>query len=268
MTALAKFDPWGPISTILYEIGDSDFVENTIGNTGIDVAWRTLTREESYSHSTRIRAMRRDISRAYAELSEQHRGQFAQIVLKPILERHNAELLLPKLIDRLADIGWTVSERGVLETQDALISEQFFPPNSEHDAYIAIRDILAQAAAEIVIVDAYLGASLLQTLKSLTPRSSLVVRFLTSERHLKPDFRLEAATFQKQVPHIKLEVRTTPDFHDRFIEVDGIAVYHVGASIKDAGGRAFMISRLEDPPNLESAQRSISQAWQSGKIVL
>jgi hypothetical protein len=36
-------------------------------------------------------------------------------------------------------------------------------------------------------------------------------------------------------------------FHDRFIILDGKTVYHIGASVKDAGKKCFGISLLEEP---------------------
>lgn len=35
-------------------------------------------------------------------------------------------------------------------------------------------------------------------------------------------------------------------FHDRFMIIDGIHAYHIGASIKDAGKKCFDISLIED----------------------
>lgn len=262
-TVASTFDPWGPVSSVLYEINDSDFVQNAIANTGIDINWCPFSKADAYSHSTRIRALRRDISAAYAKLDQDQRGLFAQIVVKSMLQRPDGEGVRAKLIDRLADIGWTISQSGLLTTQDVLISEQFFPANSEYDAYVAIRDVFATAGSEIVIVDAYIGSSLLVTLKSLT-LPNVSVKVLTAAKNLKPDFLLELTAFKKQVSHIALEIRTTGDFHDRFIAIDDAAFYHVGASIKDAGSRAFMISRIEDQPNVENVRQAIAQAWTAG----
>lgn len=39
--------------------------------------------------------------------------------------------------------------------------------------------------------------------------------------------------FKAQYP--KLSVKATTDFHDRFLIIDKTEVYHIGASIKDAG---------------------------------
>jgi hypothetical protein len=156
-----RFDPWGPISTVLYETNDSDFVLNAVSNTGIDIEWHPLTKDETYSNSTRIRAFRQDISKAYQNLNQDGKGQFAQIIVKAILGRPNSATLCSKISDLLRDIGWTLSESGILKTDDALVSEQFFPPNSEYDAYITIREILSNATAKILIVDTYVSSSLL-----------------------------------------------------------------------------------------------------------
>lgn len=50
--------------------------------------------------------------------------------------------------------------------------------------------------------------------------------------------------FNAQYP--KLSVKTTTDFHDRFLIIDKVEVYHIGASIKDAGKKSFGIIKIED----------------------
>ena len=54
----------------------------------------------------------------------------------------------------------------------------------------------------------------------------------------------DIATFNAQYP--KLTVRHTTSFHDRFLVLDGSEGYLVGASLKDAGKKSFMIARIED----------------------
>lgn len=50
--------------------------------------------------------------------------------------------------------------------------------------------------------------------------------------------------FNAQYP--KLSVKTNMDFHDRFLIIDKTKVYHIGASIKDAGKKSFGITKIED----------------------
>ena len=54
----------------------------------------------------------------------------------------------------------------------------------------------------------------------------------------------DAENYNTQYP--KLTVKKTQVFHDRFIMLDGKTVYHIGASIKDAGKKCFGISLIND----------------------
>ena len=257
------FDPWGPISVSLYEINDADFVEDAVSETGLIAHWKPLGATDSYSHRTRIRARKPEVSAAYLATPEEHRGPFVQRLLRAMFARADGDAIKAKLEDRLDNIGWGVKEDGLLVTQDALISETFFPPNSNYDAYVSIRDVLGAARSDLTIVDGYLGSTLLATLRAVTG-GPLQVRFLTVEKNLRPDFKVEFAAFAKQLPHVTVEVRTKADFHDRFIVVDGKRYFHVGASIKDAGSKAFMVSPIEDAANVEAVRRAIDVAWSAG----
>ena len=50
--------------------------------------------------------------------------------------------------------------------------------------------------------------------------------------------------FNAQYP--KLEVKMTNAFHDRFMVLDDKTVYHIEASIKDAGKKCFGITLIQD----------------------
>lgn len=65
-----------------------------------------------------------------------------------------------------------------------------------------------------------------------------------------------------------IEVRSHLDFHDRLIIVDDQDCYHVGASMKDAGNRAFMISRIQDEPIFRLLKDHTESAWNRGQPVL
>lgn len=264
MTSLAdSFDPWGPISLALFEVGNADFVEDAISATGLIGQWRPLSQAERYSNNTRIRARKSEIGAAYYALPNEHRGPFVRGLLRSVFERPQSETIRHRLEDRLSAIGWKLDADNRLVTDDALVSEAFFPPNSTYDAYVSIRQTLGAAKTDLTIVDAYLGKSLLATLSAVAP-ATLSVRLLTVLKNLKPDFAVELAAFRRQYPGIAVEVRTSADFHDRFIVVDNARFFHVGASIKDAGARAFMISEIEDPANIASMCATVDAAWAAG----
>src|SRR3990167_788388 len=98
-----RYDPWGPISSTLYTINDSDLVENLIGLTGL----LTLSSHCS-THKERIREYKGIIQAAYAGLPDDKKGRFAQIVAKGLLNSSMGNLAKKTLNDSLNDIGWTV----------------------------------------------------------------------------------------------------------------------------------------------------------------
>jgi hypothetical protein len=116
-------------------------------------------------------------------------------------------------------------------------------------------------------LDAYMGSTIFSSLRAASA-TALSVELLTTLQALKADFHVEAKAFQQQFPKTQLEVRTTQDFHDRFIVVDEANYYHVGASIKDAGKRAFLISKLEDQPIIDLLKSHIERSWKSATKVI
>ena len=68
--------------------------------------------------------------------------------------------------------------------------------------------------------------------------------------------KLRLSKLNEQYPMVS--VVKSDEFHDRFIIVDGKTVYHIGASLKDAGKRCFAISALEDTAALLAKVRGIA----------
>ena len=68
---------------------------------------------------------------------------------------------------------------------------------------------------------------------------NLVYTFLKTELS-QTDIKNFNAHYQK------LEVKMTNAFHDRFMVLDDKTVYHIGASIKDAGKKCFGITLIQD----------------------
>lgn len=50
--------------------------------------------------------------------------------------------------------------------------------------------------------------------------------------------------FNAQYP--RLSLKTTTDFHDRFLIIDDMEGYFIGSSIKDVGKKSFAITKIED----------------------
>jgi hypothetical protein len=115
-----------------------------------------------------------------------------------------------------------------------------------------------------VIVDPYLNGSIFQMLAA-SSCATLTVRLLTSK--VPADFGLEGGKFQRQYPFLVTEVRRTTEFHDRFIISDDCRCWHLGASIKDAGNKTFMISEIEDEANRAALRRAFESSWCAGDAI-
>lgn len=246
-------NPCPVVTSYLYEL-NSDAVARVVGRVGLTVDWE-LTKEEAYSEKTRIRTYRPRIETVLQDLDESKR----MLVVRNLV--HELILEVPEKLDLLNDalgrIGWQVAD-GELTTHDLNIREAFFPSGAEHAAYVQIRSILGRANCSIDIVDPYLDGTIFTMLKAQLG-SKRSIRLLTSK--VPPDFNLEATKFKNEAPGITLEIRTTRDFHDRFIVLDGTYCFHVGASIKDAGKKACMISQLEDGAIVSSLISFTKEQW-------
>ena len=138
----------------------------------------------------------------------------------------------------------------------------FLPAGSTHDAYIEIRKIIQLARAEILIVDTYVDGTLWQLLTNVLPTAN--IRIMTMQ--MKGDFTLEARKFAAQHGN-KIEICQTKDYHDRFLIVDSGRVWHLGASIKDAGNKAFAMSEFASPTISAEVKTDVENTWNAATPV-
>ena len=248
-------DPWRVIRSFLGRINSRE-VPYVTDRAGLVVNW-TLTAREDYSHSMRWAAYRPRIDAAYTELeSDDDRLRVAFIVAGELSRRG----LAGDLNAALAEIGWEIRNNALVAVGGS-VRELFFPDGSHHDAYVEIRGILQGAAGAVDIVDPYVDGSTL-TLLAAVAKPGMRFRVLTSKH--PGDFALESEKWRKQNAANILEIRTTREFHDRFIVVDGRVCWHIGASIKDAGNKVFMLSQVEDPDNRSALLSQIQSSWDKG----
>lgn len=227
---------------------------NIIGLSGLQVDWG-LTKEQAYSHTTRKRAYLPRIQKAYEKIPDKKKLIIAWMVASEFSKSDNK--LLEELNLQLEKIGWKI-EHNRLTPISVRVREIFFPKGTQYDAYIEIRNILQRAKRSIDIIDPYVDNTIFQIIATI-PSSNLQVHILSF--NLPSDMALEKKKFISQHPDISIEVRTTKEFHDRFIIIDGVNCYHIGASIKDAGDKAFMISEIEDSNNISVLLKSHKDSW-------
>lgn len=125
--------------------------------------------------------------------------------------------------------------------EDHAESEQrLFYDGQIYDAFSLITSIVKKAQKELILIDGYVDVDTLNILSKKNPNVNVKIYTFANAKLTKED----EAKFNAQYP--SLTVKKTEVFHDRFIILDGSIVYHIGASIKDAGKKCFGIARIGD----------------------
>lgn len=119
-------------------------------------------------------------------------------------------------------------------------NQKIFFDGQIFDAFSLLIDIIQQAEQNIILIDGYVDIVTLNILARKKENVIVTLYTLPNAKLTAQDIR----NFNAQYP--KLNVKTTTAFHDRFLIVDGINAYHIGASIKDAGKKCFGINKIMD----------------------
>jgi hypothetical protein len=101
-------------------------------------------------------------------------------------------------------------------------------------------NLVSGAKKSIILIDNYVD---LGTLNILTKKNKAVNVCIYTHRDTQLTV-LDVSNFNKQYP--KLEVSYTEKFHDRSLLLDECKLYHIGASLKDAGKKCFAINLMAD----------------------
>lgn len=118
--------------------------------------------------------------------------------------------------------------------------QKIFFDGQVYDAFSLIVSIIQKAQKEIILIDGYVDIITLNILSKKNINVNVKIYTYTNSNLTNTDI----ANFNLQYP--TLTVKRTQVFHDRFIILDRSIVYHIGASIKDAGKKCFGISLLQD----------------------
>jgi len=116
--------------------------------------------------------------------------------------------------------------------------EGIFFDGQIYDAYIFVNGLLKSAKSEVVLIDNYIDDSVF-TLFSKYPNLKIKIYTQTITKQLSLDYQKYQAQYQN------IELLEFKNAHDRFIILDGIEIYHIGASLKDLGKKWFAFSKFE-----------------------
>jgi hypothetical protein len=250
-------DPFRPVMSL---VDDSDVLVSAALAGGL-VFDSVLTGDDAYSHKTRVRALRPRILAAYDGLNGGDQLTAARAFLGAVLVAKPA--MKNAIDDALQHVGWALSD-GDLAVKTPNTREVFFPRGSQWDAFVVLRDLLGKAKAQIAIVDAYCNSVVFQLLQE-RELNGITIRILCSK--YADSVSAAAKAFVAQHGGASVEIRQTGDFHDRFVVLDDAVCIHIGASIKDAGRTAFMISQIEDDANRAAMLKQLNDSWAAGTPV-
>lgn len=132
-------------------------------------------------------------------------------------------------------------------------NQKIFYDGQIFDAFSLLTEIIGDAKKEIVLIDGYIDVITLNILAKKNTGVDVFAYTLPNARITTQDI----SNFNARYP--KLTVKKTAAFHDRFLIIDGVEGYHIGASIKDAGKKCFGITKIEGADDLKEIVRKAQQ---------
>ncbi|WP_206922649.1 hypothetical protein [Alicyclobacillus suci] len=155
---------------------------------------------------------------------------------------------------------WDQAKYEVLEVKGA---ENFFPSGREFDAFKALVDLVKPAKHEILLIDPYVNQDTVDVLSHVPVGTR--IRVLTHK--IQGEFVAHARRLHQQRTHssVGLEIRTTKEFHDRFLMVDDVW-YHIGTSINSVGQKAFMFAPLTTQTVIQGIAAFAEETWRFANV--
>ena len=112
------------------------------------------------------------------------------------------------------------------------------------DAYVFSAQLIKSAKSSLVLIDNFVDESVLLLLSKRLPGVTSIIY----TKQIIPQLELDLTKHNSQYPPI--DIRTYQNAHDRFLIIDNLEVYHIGASLKDLGKKLFAFSKMEMPAKI------------------
>ena len=139
-----------------------------------------------------------------------------------------------------------------LESKSKIPTQGVFFDGQVFDAYELASKIIRSAETSIILIDNYIDES---TLTHLAKKSKVVSVILLTK---KISSKLELDVKKVNEQYGGFSIKPFSSSHDRFLIIDDIEVYHLGASLKDLGKKWFAFSKME-AVSVESILSEISK---------
>ena len=132
-------------------------------------------------------------------------------------------------------------------------NQKIFFDGQIFDAFSLLTEIIGHAQSDIVLIDGYIDVATLNILAKKKAGVNVLAYTLPSARITAQDI----SNFNAQYPSVT--VKKTTAFHDRFLIIDSVEGYHIGASLKDAGKKCFGITKIEGLDDIKDIMKKAQQ---------
>lgn len=126
-----------------------------------------------------------------------------------------------------------------LEDKNTVAKQGVFYDGQVFDAYMFVIDLIKTAKSSIILIDNYVDDTVLQMFTKR--KADVLLQIYTST--LNDGLKLDVKKFNAQYPPV--EIQKFNKSHDRFLIIDNINIYHLGASLKDLGKKWFAFSKMD-----------------------
>lgn len=138
---------------------------------------------------------------------------------------------------RIEELFEKMDKYGAEEKQGIFFQGQIY------DAYSFFQKIIQKAQKEIILIDGYVDITVLDRLSKKNSNVKVTIYTLQNPKMKNPISQMDIQKFNVQYP--ALTVNYTTKMHDRFLIIDNLLLYHVGASLKDLGKKCFAFEILD-----------------------
>ncbi len=116
--------------------------------------------------------------------------------------------------------------------------EGIFYDGQFFDAWAFVSDLIKNANESIILIDNYIDESVLLLLAKRNAKVNATIYTSYVSKQLSLDLD------KHNLQYAKIEVKKFTKSHDRFLIIDQLTVYHIGASLKDLGKKWFAFSKI------------------------
>lgn len=126
-----------------------------------------------------------------------------------------------------------------LESNKPYSEKGIFYNGQVFDAYSFVSDIIRSAKSSVILLDNYVD----DTVLTMLGKRNTNVGATIYTKSISNELRLDLQRYNSQYPRIEIELFSNT--HDRFMIIDEVELYHIGASLKDLGKKWFAFSRMD-----------------------